>query len=176
MNSGVTATCGVKSGLATVLAEEGAWHRKFPQVNARRDNGGAKHACEAADKTSLFYCTHNGFGPSRGCGGSSCNSSLSSVCANASSGSGSGSGSGAGSGAGSGSGNGVSSGPFTIGGNVIGLTGTGLVLEDNGGDDLTINLSGAFTFKLPITGGGNYTVTIKTQPSNQPLPCSVTNG
>src|SRR5579863_5930522 len=111
-----------------------------------------------------------------GCGGSSCNSSLSSVCANASSGSGSGSGSGAGSGAGSGSGNGVSSGPFTIGGNVIGLTGTGLVLEDNGGDDLTINLSGAFTFKLPITGGGNYTVTIKTQPSNQPLPCSVTNG
>jgi hypothetical protein len=105
-----------------------------------------------------------------GCGGKGCNPSLSSVCANASSSSSSGSGSGTGAGAGT-----VSSGPFTIGGSVIGLTGTGLVLEDNGGDDLTINQSGAFTFKVPITGGGNYTVTVKTQPANQALPCSVTN-
>src|SRR5579864_1131588 len=99
-----------------------------------------------------------------GCGGKGCNPSLSSVCANASSSSGSGSGTGAGPGA-------VSSGPFTIGGSVIGLTGTGLVLEDNGGDDLTINQSGAFTFKTPIAGGANYTVVVKTQPANQPLPC-----
>jgi len=28
----VTATCGMKPGLATVLAEEGAWHQKFPLV------------------------------------------------------------------------------------------------------------------------------------------------
>jgi len=107
-----------------------------------------------------------------GCGGKGCNPSLSSVCANASSSSSSGSGTGSGTGAGPGA---VSSGPFTIGGNVIGLTGTGLVLEDNGGDDLTINQSGAFTFKVLITGGGNYTVTVKTQPANQALPCSVTN-
>jgi hypothetical protein len=105
-----------------------------------------------------------------GCGGKGCNPSLSSVCANASSSSGSGSGAGTGAAPGA-----VSSGPFTIGGNVIGLTGTGLVLEDNGGDDLTINQSGAFTFKVPITGWGNYTVVVKTQPANQALPCSVTN-
>jgi hypothetical protein len=103
-----------------------------------------------------------------GCGGKGCNPSLSSVCANASSSSGTGSGAGAGAGS-------VSSGPFTIGGSVIGLTGTGLVLEDNGGDDLTTSQNGAFTFKVPITGGGNYTVTVKTQPANQALPCSVTN-
>ena len=90
-----------------------------------------------------------------GCGGKGCNPSLSSVCANASSSSGSGSGSGTGAGPGA-----VSSGPFTIGGSVVGLTGTGLVLEDNGGDDLTINQSGAFTFKVLITGGGQYTVTV----------------
>ena len=107
-----------------------------------------------------------------GCGGKGCNPSLSSVCANASSSSGAGSGTGSGTGAGPGA---VSSGPFTIGGNVIGLTGTGLVLEDNGGDDLTTSQNGAFTFKVPITGGGNYTVTVKTQPANQALPCSVTN-
>ena len=106
-----------------------------------------------------------------GCGGKGCNPSLSSVCANASSSSGSGSCSGTGAGPGA-----VSSGPFTIGGSVIGLTGTGLVLEDNGGDDLTTSQNGAFTFKVPITGGGGYKVTVKTQPSNQPLPCSVTNG
>jgi hypothetical protein len=49
------------------------------------------------------------------------------------------------------------------------------VLEDNGGDDLTTSQNGAFTFKVLITGGGNYTVVVKTQPANQALPCSVTN-
>ncbi len=35
---------------------------------------------------------------------------------------------------------------FTIGGAVTGLTGTGLVLQDNGGDNLTITKSGPFVF------------------------------
>jgi Galactose oxidase, central domain len=102
-----------------------------------------------------------------GCGGKGCNPSLSNLCTNAAP---------AGTPSPSPTPGGASSGPFTIGGNVIGLTGTGLVLQDNGGDDLTISQNGAFTFKVPIAGGGNYTVTLKTQPSNQPLPCSVTNG
>ena len=35
---------------------------------------------------------------------------------------------------------------FTIGGTVTGLTGTGLVLRNNGGDDLAVSANGAFTF------------------------------
>jgi len=61
---------------------------------------------------------------------------------------------------------------------VLGLKGTGLVLEDNGGDDLTITGSGtvAFTFKTTIASGGTYNVIIKTQPSSPIQTCSVTTG
>jgi len=67
------------------------------------------------------------------------------------------------------------SGPFTIGGSVSGLAGTGqgLTLLDNGGDSLIITGNGAFTFKTPITGG--YDVTISTQPTNPAQTCAVTN-
>ncbi len=77
---------------------------------------------------------------------------------------------------GSGGGGGTASGPFTIGGSVVGLTGTGLTLQDNGGDDLTITGTGtvSFTFKTAIASGGTYNVTIKTQSSSQ--VCSVANG
>ncbi len=115
-----------------------------------------------------------------GCGSSSCDTNLvpgtAGACSASNSGSGSTSGSGSGSTSGSGSGSNVNSGPFTVGGSVIGLTGTGLVLQDNGGDNLPITQNGPFTFKTAIVGGGGYKVTISTQPSNQPLPCSVTNG
>src|SRR5260370_20511095 len=113
-----------------------------------------------------------------GCGSSSCEARLTPGTAGAcaASGSSSGSGTGTGTGAGTGTGTGSNPGPFTIGGTVIGLTGTGLVIEDNGGDDLTISASGPFTFKTAVAGGGAYKVTVKTQPSNQPLPCSVSNG
>ncbi len=62
---------------------------------------------------------------------------------------------------------------FTIGGTVSGLDGT-VVLQDNGGDDLTISANGAFTFTTKIDDGGDYAVTVKTQPSTQ--LCEVTNG
>jgi hypothetical protein len=66
----------------------------------------------------------------------------------------------------------------TIGGNVTGLAGTGLVLENNGADDLTITGTGsvAFTFKTTLTTGNTYTVTVKTQPSNPAQACVVTGG
>src|SRR5207237_235440 len=51
----------------------------------------------------------------------------------------------------------------------------GLVLEDNGGDDLTITKSGAFTFKTAVAGGATYKVTVKTQPATPSQNCSVTN-
>ena len=42
---------------------------------------------------------------------------------------------------------------YTIGGTVSGLTGTGLVLADNGGDNLPVTANGAFTFATPVTSG-----------------------
>ncbi len=63
---------------------------------------------------------------------------------------------------------------ITIGGTVSGLQSTGLVLENNGIDPLTVAQNGAFTFSLSIANGQPYAVTIATQPSGQ--TCTVTNG
>lgn len=77
---------------------------------------------------------------------------------------------------GGGSSSSSSSSSYTIGGNVAGLSGTGLVLEDNGGDKLSIAASGAFTFKTAIGSGQTYNVTVLTQPTNPSQTCSVANG
>jgi parallel beta-helix repeat protein len=60
-----------------------------------------------------------------------------------------------------------------IGGTVSGLTGSGLVLADNGGNDLTVSANGAFTFTTALAVGAAYAVTVRTQPSGQ--TCSVSN-
>jgi Galactose oxidase, central domain len=65
---------------------------------------------------------------------------------------------------------------FTIGGTVSGLTGTGLVLQDNGGSNLSISANGAFTFSATVANNGAYAVTVLTQPSNPTETCTVTNG
>lgn len=62
----------------------------------------------------------------------------------------------------------------TIGGTVNGLTGVGLVLQRNGGNDLAITANGVFTFTNPVAVGASYTVTVQTQPTGQ--TCTVTNG
>ena len=67
----------------------------------------------------------------------------------------------------------VGGGAYPVGGGVSGLTGT-LVLEDNGGDDLTLTANGAFTFKTLVASGSPYAVTIKTQPAQQ--TCAVAMG
>ena len=64
---------------------------------------------------------------------------------------------------------------YDIGGTVIGLTGTGLVLEDNGGDDLPIAADGSFKFAKKLAAGAAFTVSIKTQPTAPSQTCSVTN-
>lgn len=61
----------------------------------------------------------------------------------------------------------------TIGGSIGGLSGT-IVLQNNGGDDLTVTQNGAFTFATSLTKGDTYAVTIKTQPSGQ--NCTVSSG
>jgi hypothetical protein len=66
----------------------------------------------------------------------------------------------------------------TIGGTVTGLSGTGLALQNNGGDNLTVTGTGTvqFTFQTPLTLGGSYNVTTLTQPTNPTQICSITNG
>jgi hypothetical protein len=63
---------------------------------------------------------------------------------------------------------------FSIGGNVTGLAGAGLVLRNNGANDLAVNAAGAFTFAARVNAGAAYAVTVATQPAGQ--TCSVANG
>jgi len=69
-------------------------------------------------------------------------------------------------------------GSFTVGGTVTGLTGSGLILQNNGGDNHPhdVNMGGAFTFATSIASGLAYSVTVSTQPSSPSQTCSVTNG
>jgi hypothetical protein len=60
-----------------------------------------------------------------------------------------------------------------VGGTVSGLNGT-LVLQNNGGDDLSLAENGSFTFTTPIEEGAAYNVTVGTQPGGQ--VCSIENG
>jgi len=68
-----------------------------------------------------------------------------------------------------------SPGTYTIGGTVSGLSGSGLVLQDNGGDNLAVNANGTFTFAIPIPSAGSYLVTVLAAPSNPAQSCAVSN-
>jgi hypothetical protein len=61
-------------------------------------------------------------------------------------------------------------------GGVTGLTGSGLVLQNNGGDDLDITDNGDFTFGVQVPAGSSYAVTVKTPPSNPAQKCTVARG
>ena len=63
---------------------------------------------------------------------------------------------------------------YTVGGTTKGLAGPGLVLRNNGGDDLAVTSDGPFTFATPLTSGSSYSVTVFSQPSGQ--TCSVSGG
>jgi hypothetical protein len=56
---------------------------------------------------------------------------------------------------------------FSIGGTVSGLTGTGLVIQNNGMDDLPIASSGPFMFPTLLPTGTTYNITTKSPPSGQ---------
>ncbi len=80
-------------------------------------------------------------------------------------------------GGGSGGGGGGGSNPtYTVGGTVSGLAGSGLVLQNNGGNNLTVGASGAFTFSAALASGSSYAVTVLTQPSSPSQTCSITSG
>src|SRR5882762_4508042 len=71
-----------------------------------------------------------------------------------------------------------STGTLSIGGTVTGLAkaGSGIVLQDNGGDNLTVKANGTFKFPTLVPAGGAYKVTILTQPSGPNQTCTVSNG
>src|SRR5262249_14163857 len=61
---------------------------------------------------------------------------------------------------------------YSVGGTVSGLSGT-VVLQDNGGDNLTLTGNGPFTFATQLATGAAYAVTVSTQPGGQ--VCAVSN-
>ena len=65
---------------------------------------------------------------------------------------------------------------YAVGGTVSGLEGTGLVLQNNLGDDLAVEANGAFTFPTRLDDGAAYDVTVLTQPNSPEQDCVVTNG
>ncbi|MCL7960305.1 MAG: hypothetical protein M8861_08950, partial [marine benthic group bacterium] len=63
---------------------------------------------------------------------------------------------------------------YSVGGTVSGFASGVLVLQNNGGDDLSITGNGAFTFATGLTSGSAYEVLVATQPDGQ--TCVVTSG
>src|SRR2546421_7358059 len=66
---------------------------------------------------------------------------------------------------------------YTIGGTITSLTGSGLVLQLNGGSNLSVNSNAtAFTFVTQLASGAAYAVSVLTQPTNPSQTCTVSNG
>lgn len=65
---------------------------------------------------------------------------------------------------------------FHVGGQVVGLSGSGLVLRLNGGNDLAIAGNGPFQFPQPLNDLSPYAVTVAATPGAPPQDCTVANG
>ena len=65
---------------------------------------------------------------------------------------------------------------YEIGGTVIGLQGSGLILEMNELESLTISSLGNFKFSSKLVSGSQYKINVKQQPSSPTQYCSVANG
>jgi RNase P/RNase MRP subunit p29 len=64
---------------------------------------------------------------------------------------------------------------YIVAGTIGGLSSTGLVLENNGGDNLTVQMgASSFQFSATVVPGGTYDVTVASQPAG--LVCTVANG
>lgn len=62
---------------------------------------------------------------------------------------------------------------YTVGGTATGLAGA-VVLQNNGGDDLSVGQDGAFAFPTPLATGAAYAVTVVSAPADQ--VCAVRDG
>lgn len=65
---------------------------------------------------------------------------------------------------------------YRVGGTVTGLTGTGLVLQNNGGDDLPIAAEGGFVFASPVESGTSYQIAVAKQPVGATCAANRGNG
>jgi hypothetical protein len=65
---------------------------------------------------------------------------------------------------------------YIVSATVTGLTGQGLVLELNGGQDQAVAADGAVTFPSGLMTGASYTVTVSSQPTMRREICGVTHG
>ena len=65
---------------------------------------------------------------------------------------------------------------YTVGGTVIGMIGSNIVLQNNSGDDRSLSANGAFSFPTPLSDTSAYTITVKTQPTTPSQICTVNNG
>jgi len=65
---------------------------------------------------------------------------------------------------------------YSVGGTLTGLTGSGLQLQDNSGNNLPLNSNGGFAFSGSLQNGDAYSVTVSRQPSNPTQSCTVRNG
>jgi hypothetical protein len=54
---------------------------------------------------------------------------------------------------------------LTVGGSVSGLSGSGLILQLNGANDLTVSSNGKFNFSKALAKDSAYSVTVKASPS-----------
>lgn len=64
---------------------------------------------------------------------------------------------------------------YTIGGTVSNLTGSGLILQNNGGDNLAVTAGSTnFQFANPVAANSPYSVTVLQQPVGQ--TCTISNG
>jgi len=64
---------------------------------------------------------------------------------------------------------------LTISGTVSGLSGSGLVLQNNLGDDLSISANGVFSFATALNDGELYQVTASGQPTTPEQHCIIAN-
>jgi 6-phosphogluconolactonase len=66
---------------------------------------------------------------------------------------------------------------YSISTTISGLTGTGLVLQNDSGDNLLIPTSATYSFKTPVPSGSSHTVTVLSQPTGQTCtPTTISTG
>lgn len=65
---------------------------------------------------------------------------------------------------------------FTVGGSLIGLSGSGLALSLNGSETLALATNGRFTFATTLAAGDRYAVAVASPPQAPEQTCVVVNG
>jgi 6-phosphogluconolactonase (cycloisomerase 2 family) len=65
---------------------------------------------------------------------------------------------------------------YSVQATISGLSGSGLVIQNNWGDDLAVSGSGVATFPTQVPSGGSYGISVLAQPSNPVQICTVASG